>query len=193
MVNIEAIKIFNSLYKNEKNLKKELELRLGKKLFRHSFNFSINLHLFERCLEDIIKLNKHSEIKKYNVHRYYDYNKVLTIFNDGTSYCHKISRPNKIKNKIKSLGALHILYDITDLAHVNSDEFEPSLIYDNIKKYDNIIFVYGDFSLIFMKINEENSNEQHYEIKITITNKLNNDQIIKLDDIIKTISVSTNN
>ena len=78
MVNIDAIKLFNSSYRNDKNLKKELEIRLGKKLFRHSFNFRINLFNFEKSLEAIIKLNKHTRLK-YN---YYDFNKVLTVFND---------------------------------------------------------------------------------------------------------------
>lgn len=193
MVNINAIKLFNSLYKNEKNLKKELEIRLGKRLFRHSFNFRINLHYFEKSLDAIIKLDKHSEVKKYNVHKYYDFNKVLTIFHDGTSFCHKITRPTKLKNNIKNLGKHHILYDIKELTHINNDEFESSLIYDNIKRYDNIIFVYDNFSLIFMKINEENNKEKHYEIKITIKNKLNSNQIPKLDEIIKTLSHSVNN
>ena len=108
------------------------------------------------------------------------------------SFCHKISRPIKIKNKIKDLGKHDILYDIKELAHVNNDEFEPNLGYDNIKKYDNIIFVYDNFSLIFLKINEENSKEMHYEIKFNIKNKLSTNQIQQLDEIIKTISQSLN-
>ena len=153
--------------KCDKNI---IEIYLGKYIEKNFIN-SINLYYFEKLL--IFFKNKTDNIKKKNYYKYFYDNKVLIIFENGSSVSNKIKTHNYDLIKNKNSGDL--LFKTIIKKKISNDNFEPKYSYDKIEKIESIIFTFDNYSVEFLKIISKSS-------KFII--KINVEDYKKLNDII---------
>ena len=173
-MSLDLKKKLNNILSNkcDKNI---IEIYLGKYIEKNFIN-SINLYYFEKLL--IFFKNKTDDIKKKNYYKYYYDNKVLIIFENGSSVSNKVKTHNY--DLIKNKNNVDLLFKTVIKKKISNDNFEPRYSYDKIEKIESIILTFDTYSLEFLKIFSKSSK---YIIKINIEDYNNlNDIIINLNN-----------
>lgn len=161
-------------YTNNNINDKVLEIYVGLSNSTH-FNKNINIIYFEKMLTFFKNKISKENINKKKYHIYYDDNKVLIVFTNGSSISNKINITNyEISNKNKT----HFYFKTLQIKKIQNDNFEPKYTYDKIESIDSIIFKYLDVDIEFIKNISKNIS---FNIKIVCnnSNKHNLEKILK--------------
>jgi len=165
-----------SKYTNKNIGDKVLEINIG--LFNDiHFNKNINIIYFEKMLLFFKNKVGNDNINKKKYHIYYDDDKILIVFTNGSSVSNRINVSN---HEISNKHNIHFYIKTMNIKKIPNDNFEPKYSYDKIESIDSIIVKYLGVDIEFIK--KETTKNTTFNIKIVCnnSNKHQLEKIIKL-------------
>jgi hypothetical protein len=151
----------------------EIDLGLLNNIY---FNKNINIIYFEKMLFFFKNKVSNENINQKKYHIYYDDDKILIVFANGSSVSNKI---NINSYEISNANNIHLFFKTINVKKIPNDNFEPKYSYDKIESIDSIIFKYLGVEIEFIK--KINKNVK-FNIKIVCNNSNRNnlENILKL-------------
>jgi hypothetical protein len=139
------------------------------------FNRNINIIYFETMLTFFKKSLSKEKITKKVYSVYYDDDKILMVFSNGSSISNKVVVK---ESEISSTNNIHFYFKVMNIKKIPNDNFEPKYTYDKIESYDSIIFNYNNIDIEFIKIKNK---DVKYNIRLSCTNenKHNLEKVLK--------------